>query len=58
MEEIEAIQSGKKHFKNGEGATISSEGASGGIMTLWDPSQHDLEVTFLFKTLVTYCTLQ
>jgi len=44
MEESEALQDGKKYLRNDEGVEKSSLGASGGIMTMWDPLRWDIKV--------------
>jgi hypothetical protein len=46
MEEYVALLSGKKPMQNGKGIAKSLVGASGGIMTPWDPLQWELEVSF------------
>jgi hypothetical protein len=47
LEESEAIQAGKKSFKNDKGLTMISSGASGGTMTLWDITKVEEEVSYL-----------
>jgi hypothetical protein len=46
MKESKTAQIGKKALLNCDGIAISSIGASGGVMTLWDTALLELEVTF------------
>jgi exonuclease III len=45
MEESIVLETTKKIFKSCVGITVSSQGASGGIATLWDDQIWNLEVT-------------
>jgi exonuclease III len=49
MEEIVALESAKKALKNNNGLALSSTGASGDILTLWDEKLWQLEVSFRAK---------
>jgi hypothetical protein len=46
MEDSTVMASAKRTMRNGKGITKSSFGASGGILTLWDLLQWELEVSF------------